>query len=240
MRRLVIFTVCLLALITAVPVSGHDGEHPGEQIKPHLWIYSMELLIAKATRHCPRTYELEGQHFTYYPWASTTEISEAMQAQCGRRYELGRWRTRDYTDTVTGDTTKLAWMSGNWVGDKDWLNADFPEFGIQCRDNRLGIWVYTGGHVGAIRDRVPVVYAIGDEAGIEQRWWELIRGTESSAGAWMADSYRGRFVQRLRDNPVADFTIRVFGYDGAAVGTATFNLTGIELQVEPVLEACEW
>ena len=214
-----------------------EGEHfPAWMIDESRILRSTYPVIRK-TAVCPSEYQAEGVKVF---WDDQTTESMALRSLCGPEKPRGSWRTTTNTDSVTGDEIMLATLFGIWVGESDWLNADRPEFGIQCRDNTLGIWVYTGGHVGALRNRVPVIYAIGEEVGIEQRWYELISGSESSAGAWMPASLRGRFIERLRANPQGDFTIRVFGYDGAAVGTASFRLTGVERMVDPVLQECGW
>ena len=247
LRKLGILTVAALSLAIPTP-SVADGDTDRHELDyevwqwddDYVWITGMgfvSTIHTAYTGHCPDNYELAGEHFTY---DATDDRQTAAGDQCGRQYERGKWRTQHYRDDVTGESISLALLNGEWVGTKDWLNADSPEFGVQCTDNTLGIFVYTGGYVGALRNRVPVVYSIGDEAGIEQNWHELIRGSESSAGAWMASGLRAGLVKRLRANTTADFTIRVYGYDGAPVGTAKFDLTGIELQVEDVLQACGW
>ena len=239
MRKAVWILAGTLALVTAPTSAVAHNEHEPRPTVDRIQINGFDVPLP-AEGHCPANFERAGEHFTYFP--ALMDEGEAASLLCGQKYELGLWRIYDREDQVTGDSIKVAYLYGRWLGEPDWGSADRPEMGVQCRDGRLGIFVYTGGYVGGTgrNDYVPVVYSIGDTQGVEQNWRELISGSDSSAGAWMADGYRAGFLRRMRANTTSDFTIRIFGYDGAAVGTAQFDLTGIELRVEPVLEACGW
>ena len=161
---------------------------------------------------------------------------------CGGELPTGRWRTHTWEDELTSEKTMIALMTPS----RHTMNRsgyfDTPELGIQCRDNTLGIYVYTGGYVAenVWTDRIAVAYRFGDGDVIEQGWRELISGGDSNVGAWMPSGYRRGFVNRLRANPDAGLTFRLWNYDQTEVGTMTFNLEGVKRMVEPVLKECGW
>ncbi|WP_419911904.1 hypothetical protein [Candidatus Poriferisodalis sp.] len=187
---------------------------------------------------CPDDYEHAGKEYAYLE-----DRTSAQRKHCGKRFERGRWRVRTIDDPVRGDIGSQAVLSGHWVGTPDWLADEVPQMGIQCQRDKLGVWVRTGGYVGAKYGRgVPVEYRLGEWI-VTEEWGELISGSDESAGAFIQSWQRREFVSRLREaaaNTETTFTISITGYDGAKYGSARFDLTGIELRVEPILQECGW
>ncbi|MCZ0939736.1 MAG: hypothetical protein OXJ55_13930 [Caldilineaceae bacterium] len=160
-------------------------------------------------------------------------------ADCGGVLPIGGWRTGSHADELDGSSTTWATLfSDGRIGSR----YDHPELGIQCRDDTLGIYVFTGGYVAASvwSDRVAVKYRFGDGGVVEQGWHELISGGDDNVGAWMPSSYRRSFVNSLRDNPEGALVFRMWNYDNTEVGTMTFDLTGVQRVVEPILQECGW
>lgn len=83
-------------------------------------------------------------------------------------------------------------------------------------------------------------YRFRDSDVVSQDWAELISGSDSSACAWIQEWQRRSFVDLLRQYEGEEFVIAVYGYDGAIVGTASFDMTGITLSVDPILKECGW
>ena len=110
---------------------------------------------------------------------------------------------------------------------------------VRCHsDEGLAIYIITGGYLSAnVRsDEIAVTYSFGGEQVATEGWNEAI----SNEAAFVPRSNRGPFIQKLRNNSTAVFLIRLYQYDGDTYGTASFNLTGIEIQVEPVFAECGW
>lgn len=188
---------------------------------------------------CSDHFEHAGIEYTYLPDRQTAR--EARVANCGEEFKRGSWNVRTLTDPLRGNVGDIATLYGRWLGSHDWTADDRPEMGVQCRSDKLGIWVHTGGYVGtAYRRGVQVEYRFGDSTVVAQDWSELIRGSDSSVGAWMQDWQRRSFVDVLRRSEGENFVIAVYGYDGAAVGVASFDMTGIRVSVEPILTECGW
>ena len=83
-------------------------------------------------------------------------------------------------------------------------------------------------------------YRFGDSDVVSQDWAELISDSDSSASASMQEWQRRSFVDLLRQYEDHEFVIAVYGHDGAIVGTASFDMTGITLSVDPILTECAW
>lgn len=196
--------------------------------------------LAPRTAVCPLGYENAGREYTFDPNFATD--AEALNWNCGREYQRGAWRTGTFRDEVDrSKVTPYASLFGRWLGDPNWLADDAPLLQISCRPQGLAVFIHMGGFVGAAYGRgVPVEYSFDGRRAVTQDWSELIVGDSSSAGARLQDWRRTDFLASLRAHPTAEFVFRIYAFDGTTYGTARFNLTGIELQVEPVLEACGW
>ena len=193
--------------------------------------------LAPRTAVCPDGYAKGGAEYTFDPDDMTA--SAALAQNCGRRYERGAWRTGSYSDAVDrSKTTMYAHLSGRWIGIPEWTLDDSPALSIECRSNDgLVIYVTMGGYVGAAYQRgVPVEYSLNGSQFTSQDWSEL----NSDEGAWLQAWRRADFISKLRTNSTAELVFRIYAFDGTVHGTARFYLTGIELQVEPVFEACGW
>ena len=162
------------------------------------------------TSTCPSDYESAGTSYTYWPaeqtgWAAIAE-------NCGQRYRRGSWRVSPLCDALRGNVGNIATLHGTWIGDRDWTTENQPQVGVQCRRDKLGIWIHTGGYVGtAYRRGVQVQYRFGDSDVVSQDWAELISGSDSSAGAWIQEWQRRSFVDLLRQYEGEEFVIAVYG-----------------------------
>lgn len=193
--------------------------------------------LAPVSSVCGTGYENSGDEYTFDPDETTAGVAQVRN--CGKKYQRGLWRTGTFRDAVDpSDTTVYAQLPGRWVETPDWLLDDSPILYIQCRsDDGLVVYVTMGGYVGASYGRgVPVEYSFDGAQVVSHDWSEL----SSNEGAWLQEWRRSDFLARVRANPAAEMVFRIYAYDGTVHGTARFDLTGIELQVDPVLEACGW
>ena len=196
--------------------------------------------LAPRTAVCPLGYENAGREYTFDPNFTTDE--DALNWNCGIEYRRGAWRVSTMRDEVDRrKVTSYAALPGRWIGDPSWIADDTPSLQIHCRAQGLAVFVHAGGYVGAMFGRgVPVEYSFDGRRAVAQEWNELLVDDSSSAGARLPKSETAGFVASLRAHSTAEFVFRIHAFDGTTYGTARFNLTGIELQVEPVLEACGW
>ena len=161
----------------------------------------------------------------------------AVREQCGELRDTGSWRRHTTSDPIDGSSELYAWLGGrSLAGGVSWDAP--PQFGLQCTDNTLGVYVDVDSYVGSLTDSVPVTYRIG-EAVKSESWNELISGSNSSAGAWLPSWKRGDFIALVRNRANDEFVIRITGYDGEQF-EARFDLAGFDVYPEMVLTECGW
>ena len=193
--------------------------------------------LAPITKTCGVAYANSGTEYTFDP--DEESANDVVARECGTAYKRGAWNTGTYTDSVDASvTTEYAQLAGRWIGDKDWLADDIPYLHVQCRsDEGLVVYVNTGGYIGAsYRRGIPVEYSFDGQNAVQEDWNELA----SNEGAWLQAWRRTDFVSRLRAHSTSKMVLRIRDHNGAVYGTMEFPLTGIELQVEPVFDACGW
>ena len=194
---------------------------------------------APLTFTCSSQWEHSGTEVTYDPDDYGSARAVAVKF-CGNEYREGGWQAftgRDRVDpSVTWSGVDLA---GRWLGAYQRTADDRPELVVRCHSNLgLDILLRTGGYLaaGARSDVITVTYSFGGEQVATEGWQEAI----SNEAAFVPRRNLGTFIQKLRNNSTAEFLIRLYQYDGDTYGTASFDLTGIELQVEPAFAECGW
>ena len=168
----------------------------------------------------------------------TTGGRAASEDRCGAPWPPGTWHETAQTDPVTGAENADARLSGRWLGVHHHRALAVPSLAIDCVAGGLAVALHTGGDIAAAYGHgVPVEYRIGDTVRFEE-WVELPTSPGRDAGVSLPQWLTGEFVTLLRDNVGAEFVIRVFGYDGTPVGTASFDLGGIDQPAESVFGLC--
>ncbi len=187
---------------------------------------------------CPEDYRNAGNAYTFDP--DDTSLETAVFANCGKRFQRGRWVTRSDRDVVDSSVTiKYAVLGGKWIGTPDWLADDEPTLAIGCSSKAgLQIAVFVGGYISAdiYTDVIKVEYSFNRTDAAEGAWNQ----STSNDAVVVPRQSRAHFVSKFRANSEDEFVIRFYQFDRSVYGTASFNLTGIELRVEPVFEACGW
>ena len=166
------------------------------------------------------------------------DTAGAADARCGPVWSPGSWYQYEREDPVTGEITAGGRLTGSWIGPRDHEAADAPSFVVRCGAGQLDVVVHTGGAVvAAYGHGIPVDYRLGDTVRSEE-WNELDTPGSRRAGVLMPRWFTAGFVELLAANPAGDLILRVFGYDGAELGTATFDLAAIETMMAPVRDIC--
>ncbi|MXZ30872.1 MAG: hypothetical protein F4Z22_08545 [Acidimicrobiia bacterium] len=179
---------------------------------------------------------------------------------CGAPWPSGTWHRVSSQDPILESETLASQLSGTWLGITDRETQAVPDLSISCTveapsetpdetaepidetaptaSRGLTLTIRTGGTIAAAYGRgVPVEYRVGD-ATRTQEWLEFAGGQSSDAGVSVPPWLVADFVDMIRLDPEADLVIRVFGYDGAPVGTASFTLSNFESAAAPILDRC--
>ncbi len=173
--------------------------------------------------------------------ADLGEMTDAVVAPdepCGPPWPPGTWYQYSRQDPITGAVTAGGRAAGAWLGVRHHAAVETPSLLVHCAAGKLSVVVHTGGVVVATYGRgIPVDYRIGETIRFEE-WNEVETGHSRRAGVSLPPWFTSTFMELLGDNSEGDFLIRVFGHDGAEVGTAQFDLAAIEKMVVPILEIC--
>ena len=141
-------------------------------------------------------------------------------------------------DPITGAPSAGGRLAGSWLGVPHHTVADAPTLVLECSAGRLEVMVHTGGAVVAVYGHgVPVAYRVGETVEF-QEWNQFAPAEGPSGGVSVPPWLVGGFVALLGANPSGDFLIRMFGHDGAPVGTASFDHEAIAVLMAPVPETC--
>ena len=98
--------------------------------------------------------------------------------------------------------------------------------------------VHTGGALVAVYGRgIPVEYRVANTAMYEE-WNELDGPGAPRAGVSLPPWFTAGFVELLEANPEGELLLRALRHDGAAAGTATFDLVAIEAMMAPIRQLC--
>ncbi len=166
------------------------------------------------------------------------DTAAAADGPCGPVWPPGTWYQYERQDPITGEIMAGGRATGSWFGTRHHEAADAPAFVAQCAAGRLDIVVRTGGAVfAAYGQGVLVDYRAGDTVRSEE-WNELDSPDSRRAGVAIPRWFIVDFVDLLAANPAGDLFFRVFGHDGAEVGTASFDLAAIDMMLAPIREIC--
>ena len=141
------------------------------------------------------------------------------------------------TDPITGHAESVLRLSGAWHGARHRSTAVTPALVIRCAAGTPRVVVQTGGVFAPDGQGVAVQYRAGEVLRAET-WQDVPSPQARLAGVspprWLVDD----LLTFLRQNPAAELLVRVFAHDGAPLGTAAFDLAGIESLTEPTLGLC--
>ncbi len=187
-----------------------------------------------AGREAPRT---ESETET----ASGTEEAPdgtAVADACAPLWPPGAWYQYSRRDPVTGSTTSGGSHTGSWLGSRHPAAAAVPSFELRCTGGRLEARVHTGGALAGSRVRgIPVDYRIGGSLRF-QEWAPAGAAAGSSPAVSLPPLFAADFAGLLAANPSGEFLFRPYGPDGAALGTAAFDLAAVGEMVRPLREHC--
>ena len=178
---------------------------------------------------CPDGRRNAGDRYFYDP--DDTSKSDAIARTCG---PVSVWQTGTRMDQLTGSVQSVAWAGAS---EHDVDARGNPELWVVCDGGTLSAFVWFGGdYVTALYldDLIPVAYRFDRDPLIEQGWLQ----SPDNDIAIIPLNRRSVFVDGLRRSETLVF--RAWNYNGSVVGTITFNLTGIDADVEPVLQECGW
>lgn len=187
------------------------------------------------TAVCPQNYQNAGESYTFSP--KTEMRQEAAARHCGRQNQKwGSWRSASWSDDIDRTLTYQAVsLIGKWIGNKSWIADPYPSFYIRCSSKgEFSMFIAVGGYVSGRNDNVSVVYSFDQQNPIRTQWSE----SSNNESVFMRSMIN--VIAALRHHSESDFRVRIYEYDGSVYGTASFNITGIERQVEPVLAECGW
>ena len=142
----------------------------------------------------------------------------------------GLWAFDAWSDELTGDHFQVLFLEASrhtYPEDEFGLYDDDPPYlVIRCDE---GVWVafttWGGQYVAASFDEdIPVAYRIDDGEVINSTEWEMV----SNEGVWVVD------VERFAASLLGGETLvyRVWNYDDAEVGTATFPIAHLQNRID--------
>ena len=181
---------------------------------------------------CPESRYKAGEEYTHFPDKRTAELSEAIN--CGGTIPRSAW-TRAF-----GSDGAVSLLNETVLHDYYGLLGK-PELGISCIDNDLlvAIFIGAGRVVPSTGPFVPLGYQFGfwsddDASGpyFQQDW---LGDTRDGAFAGIFPGFVQDFVDAIRVYDQVSFAVLSAG-DG--INTVIFDLTGVDRDVEPVLQEC--
>ena len=156
---------------------------------------------------------------------------------CGAPWPEGAWYRYTVTDPITGDAESALHLSGAWRGARHRTTAVTPTLVIRCAAGVRSVVVQVGGVFAPDGRGVAVEYRAGEVLRAET-WQDVPSPQARLAGVspprWLVDD----LLTVLRQNPGAEFFVRVFAHDGPPLGTAAFDLAGIKAVTEPTPGLC--
>jgi len=158
----------------------------------------------------------------------------SVESACALRWPSGSWYQYSRRDPVTGDVTISGGRhTGAWLGSPHRTAAAAPSFELRCTAGRLRAMVHTGGTLtgpygptSSYRQRIPVDYRIGGSARF-QDWTGLGDAAGLSSGVSLPPLFAADFAGLVAANLSGEFLFRSYGPDGAAFGTAVFDLAAV-------------
>ena len=169
--------------------------------------------------------------------AGEPPITAVAGEPCGAPWPEGSWFRYAATDPITGDAESVLRLSGAWRGARHRSTAVTPALVIRCAAGVVSVVVRVGGVFAPDGRGVAVQYRAGEVLRAET--WQDVPSPEArlagvSPPRWLVDD----LLAVLRQNPGAELLVRVFALDGAPMGTAAFDLAGIESLTEPTPGLC--
>ena len=193
---------------------------------------------------CPDNYEMAGTQFRWpHRLDYSSDLDEARTEHCGTEYKVGDWSKSSWgteLDNYSGSAVSLEAYRAEKMDPEDAV----PILRIVCHDDTLAVLINWGGaHVeglpstaGFRTDKVHVGYRFGDDNPVEKFWI-----ANNSERVFLERADRGAFVKSLRSTENGILVVdAVGGPHGDRIGTAWFDLTGITLSVEPIVQECGW
>lgn len=181
---------------------------------------------------CPHNRERAGRSFSFD--SRVMNRSDALSANCGAVIPPSAWNTRAEEDALTGKTSLTAYSESR-DHDIDTYSGD-PWLSIGCFEGvDLVVAVWFGASLASDWRRgheIQTAYRFNDGRLVEQ-YWDGEPGPSDFALA--PERYNRNFVASLRDE--GELVFRAFGAFGDTY-TITFDLTGVDRDVEPVLDEC--
>ena len=183
---------------------------------------------------CPETRYHSGKEYTHFPDERTAELSEAIN--CGSPVPQSAWTTGEEVDRLTGSRLSTATTIAVFHELGQWREDPAMTVGCIIGNDRttllIGVWL-GGEHIsGDYNFRTDVAYRFNDGSVIEDVW--DIDGNELLL---IPESDNQEFVRSLRED--GELLLRVWtnvplGY----TQDVSFNLAGVDRDVEPVLQEC--
>ena len=168
---------------------------------------------------------------------ATAAIAAVAGEPCGAPWPEGAWFRYAATDPITGDAESVLHLGGAWRGARHRTTAVTPALVIRCAAGAVSVVVQVGGVFAPDGRGVAVQYRAGEVLRAET-WQDIPSPQARLAGVspprWLVDD----LLAALRQNPGAELLVRVFTHGGAPLGTAAFDLAGIESLTEPTPGLC--
>ena len=192
------------------------------------------------TRTCPSNRSKAGSVYTYSPSEHSTAAADAIN--CGAKVQKSAWTTGEEVDRLTGSRFVVA-VNDSSDHNVDLTFTDDPRLLVGCvlsdngSDLLVTMWFgnapVSGFGNSVVGFRVDVAYRFDNEPLVEQEWDHDISGRiyvlpKDKIQKFVSSLERGReLVFRVWQNRLGEKTY-----------TATFDLTGVDRDVEPVLQEC--